>query len=166
MTWWMNNWKKFNKKKITNIEHFTVVFGRKEEKMETMTRERLEQYQSNKAEIKELTHKLNHLGEDGSFITSDVIKDYRKGYGQPQAIRDYDEKLEQKCKMRIEDKLGQLRAEQDNIEEWVFGIRDGLTRRIFRLYFLEGMSQRRVARILHIDQSRVSRKIEDFLKNA
>lgn len=31
---------------------------------EEMTRERLEQYQSNKAEIKELRYKLQHLGEE------------------------------------------------------------------------------------------------------
>lgn len=133
--------------------------------MEAMTRQRLEQYMSNRVEIKELTYRLNHLGEDGSFIVSDTIKDYRKGYGQPQAIRGYTLDLETKCRKRIEDQIAKLRAEQDNIEEWVFGIQDGLTRRIFQLHFLDGRTQQKVGRMVHLNKSNVCRKIENYLKS-
>ena len=134
--------------------------------MEAMTRQRLEQYVSNRAEIKELTHKLHRLGEGDSLIGSSVILDYRRGYGQPQSVVGYDRELEKKRRKRYEDRIGKLRAEQDNIEDWVFGIQDGLTQRIFRLYFLDGLSQKEVARKVHLDQSCVSRKINDCLKNA
>ncbi len=49
------------------------------------------------------------------------------------------------------------------------GITDSVTRRIFRIYYIDGrknVTQRDVAKKIHLDRSRVSRKIDDFLKNA
>ena len=134
--------------------------------MEAMTRQRLEQYQSNKAEIRELTCKLHRLGEGDSLIRSSVILDYKKGYPQPQAVVGYDYGLEMKRRKRYEDQIAKLRAEQDNIEEWVFGIQDGLTRRIFQLYFLEGLPQKKVAKKVHLERSSVSKKISAFLEDS
>ena len=59
-----------------------------------MTRERLEQYRSNVQEIRELTYKLDHLGEGDSLIGNDVIFDYKKGYPRPQSVVGYDYDLE------------------------------------------------------------------------
>ena len=39
-------------------------------------------------------------------------------------------------------------------------------RRIFRMYYLEGETQQKIGERLHLDRSRISRKIDDFLKNA
>lgn len=134
--------------------------------MELMTRERLEQYQSNKAEIKELKYKLQHLREGDSLIGNDVVFDYRSGYPQPQAVVGYDYELEAKRRKRYEDHIAKLQAEQDNIEEWVFAIRDSRTRRIFQLYFLDGLTQERVGRKVNMDRSVVSRKIDSYFKFA
>ena len=131
-----------------------------------MTRERLEQYQSNKSEIRELKYKLQHLGEGDSLIGNDVILDYKKGYPQPQAVVGHDYELEGKRRRRYADQIAKLEAEQDNIEEWVFAIKDSRTRRIFQLYFLDGLTQEQVGRKMNLDRSRISRKIDDFLKNA
>lgn len=133
---------------------------------EGMTRERLEAYQSNRDEIKELKYKLDHLGEGDSLIGNDVIFDYRKGYPMPQAVVGYDYNLEEKRRTRYQNQIAKLAAEQDNIEEWVFGIRDSRVRRIFQLCYLEGLTQEKAGRKLHMDQSRISRKIDQFLKNA
>lgn len=132
--------------------------------MEEMTRERLEQYQSNKAEIKELRYKLQHLGDGDSLIGNDVILSYTKGYPQPQAIVGYDYDLEEKRRRRYADQIAKLEAEQDNIEEWVFAIKDSRTRRIFQLYFLDGLTQEKVARKMNIERSGVSKKIDAFLQ--
>ena len=51
-------------------------------------------------------------------------------------------------------------------ERFIQNIPDSLTRQIFELCFQEGKRQKDVARILHLDQSRVSRKIREYLKNA
>lgn len=134
--------------------------------MEEMTRERLEAYKSNAAEIKELKYKLAHIGEGDSLIGNDVILDYKKGYPQPQAVVGHDYELEGKRRRRYADQIAKLEAEQDNIEEWVFAIKDSRTRRIFQLYFLDGLTQEQVGRKMNLDRSRISRKIDDFLKNA
>ena len=131
---------------------------------EGMTRERLEAYRSNWDEIKELKHKLDHLGEGDSLIGNDVIFDYRKGYPRAQAIVGYDYELEWKRRERYKTQIAKLEAEQDSIEEWVFEIRDSRTRRIFQMYFLEGLTQEKVGRKMNMDRSVVSRKIEGFLK--
>lgn len=131
-----------------------------------MTRERLEQYRSNLQEIRELTYKLDHLGEGDSLIGNDVIMDYKKGYPRPQSVVGYDYDLEARRRERYESLRGKLQAENDNIEEFVFGISDGRIRRIFQLYFLEGKSQEKVARQLHMDRSAVSKKISENLKES
>ena len=131
-----------------------------------MTRERLEQYRSNLQEIRELTYKLEHLGEGDSLIGNDVINDYRSGYPQPQSIVGYDYELEAKRRERYENLRARLQAENDNIEDFIFGIPDGRMRRIFQLYFLDGLSQEKVARKVHMDRSRISRKISGYLQNA
>lgn len=129
-----------------------------------MTRERLEMYRNNKAEISELKEKLKHLGEGDSMLKSDVVMDYRKGYPQPSTIVGYDYDLECKRRRRYQEKIAELEAEQDNIEEFVFGIPDGRTRRMFQLYFLEGLTQEQVGRKLNIERSGVSKKIDLYLK--
>lgn len=134
--------------------------------MEEMTRERLEAYKSNAEEIKELRHKLAHLGEGDSLIGNDVIFNYQTGFPMPQAVVGYDYELERKRRTRYQNQIAKLEAEQDNIEEWVFGIRDSRVRRIFQLCYLEGLTQEKAGRKLHMDQSRISRKIDQFLKNA
>ena len=133
---------------------------------EGMTRERLEAYRSNRDEIKELKYKLDHLGEGDSLIGNDVIFDYRKGYPRAQAVVGYDYELEWKRRERYEKQIAKLKVEQDSIEEWVFGIRDSRTRRIFQMYFLEGLTQEKIAQKIHTYQSRISRKIDHFFKNA
>lgn len=134
--------------------------------MEEMTRERLEAYKSNAEEIKELRHKLAYLGEGDSLIGNDVIFNYQTGFPMPQAVVGYDYELEWKRRTRYQNQIAKLEAEQDNIEEWVFGIRDSRVRRIFQLCYLEGLTQEKAGRKLHMDQSRISRKIDQFLKNA
>ena len=129
-----------------------------------MTREQLEQYRSNMEEIKELTYKLEHLGEGDSLIGNDVVFDYRTGYPKPQSVVGYDYELEARRRERLENLRAKIQAECDNVEEFIFGISDGRTRRIFRLYFLEGLSQEKVARKMNMDRSSISKKITDYMQ--
>ena len=57
-----------------------------------MTKEQLEAYRSKKAEIGELTYRLNHFDDGDSMIGNDVVKDYRTGYPRPQSVVGYDYK--------------------------------------------------------------------------
>ncbi len=134
--------------------------------MEQMTKERLEAYQSMQEEIRELKYKLQHLGEGESMVDSSTINDYRSGYPVPQAVVGVDWDKVDRLYDRYMNRIAKLQKECDLVEEYIENIEDSVTRRIFRMYYLEGMSQKDVGVAVHIDRSRVSRKIDNFFKNA
>lgn len=133
-----------------------------------MDMKKLEEYRSNVAEREDLRGKIARLnsGEDDSCIGNSVIMDYRTGYPRPQSVVGYDFELELKRRARWANRLEKLEADINEVEAWIEAIPDGVTRRCFRMYYMDGLSQIRIAKRLHLDRSRVSRKMSDFLKNA
>lgn len=131
-----------------------------------MTRERLEGYRSCREEIQELQYKLDHLGEGDSLIGNDVIMDYRDGFPRSQSVVGYDYGKYERLRKAYESRIEKLQAECAEVELWIEGIPDSLTRRIFRMYYIDGMNQKQIGRIVHLDRSRISRKIDEYLKNA
>lgn len=135
---------------------------------EGMTRERLEAYRSNNDEIKKLQGKLQKMGtEEGKekLVESDTIIDYRKGYPRPQTVTGYNYSKEQRLRQRYSSRIEKLQKEQEEIEQWIFEIEDSKIQRIFRLRYLEGMRQEKIAQKVHMAQSGVSRRIDEYLKN-
>lgn len=135
---------------------------------EGMARERLEAYRSNNDEIKELQGKLQKMGtEEGKekLVESDTIIDYRKGYPRPQTVTGYNYSKEQRLRQRYSSRIEKLQKEQEEIEQWIFEIEDSKIQRIFRLRYLEGMRQEKIAQKVHMAQSGVSRRIDEYLKN-
>ena len=133
-----------------------------------ITKELLNTYRSKKDEIREIEWRLNNRWRDDNMIGNDVILDYSKGYPMPQSVVGFDqEKYERQQDKDIRRKLG-LEKECEAMEEFVYSIQDSITRRIFLMSFLEKRkkSQREIAKKTHIDQSNVSRKIDEYLKNA
>ena len=133
-----------------------------------ITKELLSTYRSKKDEIREIEWRLNNRWRDDNMIGNDVILDYSKGYPMPQSVVGFDqEKYERQQDKDIRRKL-RLVEECEAIEEFVDSIQDSITRRIFMMSFLEKWkkSQREIAKKTHIDQSNVSRKIDEYLKNA
>ena len=59
-----------------------------------------------------------------------------------------------------------LKAEVDEVDEYIEAIGDSEIKEIFELAFVEGKKQREIGEKLNIDRSRISRKISDYLKNA
>ena len=106
-----------------------------------ITKELLQGYRSKKDEILELDYILkNRWRDDKEKYDRLQCRDQRRK-----------EQLEQEC---VE------------IEEWVEAITDSITRRIFRMCFIDGRRQKDVAKAVHLDRSRISRKIDDYLENA
>lgn len=130
-----------------------------------MTKERLEQYRSAKAEIKELDYRLKHLGEGDSLIGNDVILDYASGYPMPQAVVGYDYEKYYDRKERYGKLRDNLAAECGEVEDFINGIGDSQLRRIFRMRYMEGMLLESIGRLMHLDKSNVSRKIDHFIKS-
>ena len=125
-----------------------------------MTRERLEMYQSNKEEIQELTYKLVHLREN--MVGNSVILDGRTGIPRPQAVVGVNEELLQRRRERYEERKAALEQECEEIESYIESITDSLNRRILRMRYIDGMTQQRIARKVHMSQSAISRKVEKF----
>lgn len=129
-----------------------------------MEREQLERYLSQKEEIRELQYKLEHLGEGDSLVGNSTIFDYSFGFPRPQAVVGYDYNKEWRLRERYKTRLEKLETDCEETEQWVEAIPESQTRRIFRMYYLEGETQQKIGKKLHLDQSSVSRKIENFLK--
>lgn len=134
--------------------------------MGKMTKERLRAYRSNADEIWEIEETLSGLRESEDMIGNDVVFDYRGGYPKPQAVVGFDEGKYERTRERLIKRKEGLEREVEEVEAFVEAIPDGLTRRIFRLCFIDGKRQIKVARAVHLDQSTVSRKIDEYLKLA
>lgn len=132
-----------------------------------MTKELLSTYRSKKDEIIELDFVLKNRWRDESLIGNDVILDYSKSYPPiPQGVVGVDQAKYNRLQERDRRRKEQLEKECEEIEEWVEAIPDSITRRIFRMCFIEGRKQKDVAKAVHLDQSMVSKKISNYLKVA
>ena len=132
-----------------------------------MTKELLSTYRSKKDEIIELDWVLKNRWRDESLIGNDVILDYSKSYPPiPQGVVGVDQAKYNRLQERDRRRKEQLEKECEEIEEWVEAIPDSITRRIFRMCFIEGRKQKDVAKAVHLDQSMVSKKISNYLKVA
>ena len=129
-----------------------------------MDREQLERYQSQKEEIRELRYKLEHLGEGDSLVGNSTIFDYTTGFPRPQAVVGYDYNREDYLREKYRSRMKKLQADCEETEQWVEAIPDSQTRRIFRMYYLDGMTQKAIGKKMHLERSTVSKKIEAFLK--
>lgn len=130
-----------------------------------MTREQLKAYISKKEEITELEEKLKNLSEDDSFVCSSVINNYNSGFPIPQAVVGMDWKRYDRYRKQYTLRIEELKKECELVEAYIEAIDDSMIRRVFRMYFLEGMSQKQIGKYVHLDKSNVSRKIEIFLKS-
>lgn len=134
-----------------------------------ITKELLQGYRSKKAEIQELDYILKNRWRDEGLIGNDVIFDYSKGYPMPQSVVGFDQKKYERLQDRDQRRKEQLEQECTEIEAFVENIDDSLTRRIFKMYFIDGdkkPTQHKVAKKLFIDQSTVSKKIDEYFKVA
>ena len=134
--------------------------------MEKMTKERLKAYRSNKAEILELDYTLQNRWKSDTMIGNDVIFDYSKGYPMPQSVVGFDQKKYERLQDRDLKRKEKLEAECEEIERFVEDIKDSLTHRIFRIYYIDGrkdVTQREVAKRVYLDRSSVSKKIDTYL---
>lgn len=131
-----------------------------------MTKEILQSYRSKKDEILELDWILRNRWQDEALVGNDVVFDYRNGYPRPQSIVGFDYDRYDYLQERDYSKKAVLEQECEEIENWVESIPDSLTRRIFRMMYIQGKKQKQVAKAVHLDQSSVSRRIDDYLKVA
>lgn len=137
--------------------------------MEKMTKERLKAYRSNKAEILELDYTLQNRWKSDTMIGNDVIFDYSKGYPMPQCVVGFDQEKYERLQDRDLKRRKAIEQECKEVEQFVDAIPDSMAHRIFRKLYIDGrkpVTQEQVAKSVHLDRSRISRKIDNYLKNA
>lgn len=132
-----------------------------------ITKELLQGYRSKKAEIQELDWKLKNRWRDEALIGNDVIFDYSKGYPMPQAVVGFDYGKYERLQSQDQRRKEQLEQECEEAEKFVDGIEKSLERRIFQMYFIDGLeqpTQKEVAKAVHMERSSISKKIDDYLQ--
>lgn len=137
--------------------------------MEQMTRERLAAYRSNKAEILELDYMLQNRWKSDTMIGNDVVFDYSRGYPMPQSVVGFDQEKYERLQDRDLKRKERLERECEEIEQFVEAIQDSMTRRIFRIYYIDGrvpVNQEEVSRKVHLERSTISKKIDNYLKDS
>lgn len=127
-----------------------------------MTLELLKAYRSKKEEIEELSYKLEHLPSD--LVSNSTILDYQTGYPRPQAVVGTDRERFYRLNTQWQQRKEQLEDECSQVEDFIEGIPDSLTRRVFRQRFIEGRTQEQISKSTHISQSAISKKIGAFFK--
>ena len=129
-----------------------------------MKREDFEAYKSKKEEIQELKYKLKHVADNDAGVGVSVINDYRSGFPHPQAVVGCDYSVIQKRKELYSRRIAKLTVECEAVEEYIESMEDSFMRRILRLYYIEGLTQKEIGKKVHLDRSSISLKINNFLK--
>ena len=108
---------------------------------------------------------LRNRWQDEGLIGNNVIMDYRKGYPRPRNVIGFDYARYDRLQERDRARKAILLTECEEVEEWIEEIPDSLTRRIFKMTYIEGRKQKAVAKAVNLDRSRISRRIDDYLSS-
>lgn len=126
---------------------------------------KIESYRSMKREIQELKYYIANLSDDDRLVGNSVINDYRSGYPVPQSVVGTDRKKYERIIKQYNEQIKRLEEECLDIEEYIESIEDSETRRIFRMYYIKGMSQKEIGKVMNMDRSTVSRIISKQTKS-
>lgn len=107
-----------------------------------ITRGMLDGYQKTKRDIHAIELEIREMETAETGQASDVILDYRKGYPVVKTITGFDEKRYDSLKARLVAKKREVKL----VEDWIAEIEEDHIRLVFRLYYLEGMSWKRIAK--------------------
>ncbi len=130
-----------------------------------MKREEIEAYKSKKEEIQELRYKLEHVADNDAGVGVSVINDYRSGFPHPQAVVGCDYSLIRRRKENYSNRIAKLTTECTAVEEFIEAIEDSVIRRILRMYYIDGLTQKEIGRRMHMERSNVSVRINKFFKD-
>lgn len=138
-----------------------------------MTENELNQYKAIKNEIADLNRRIQET-KQGEVMSFGTVKGSSKYFPYtPQNFHvsgidpaDTDKRQEQITELlRLREvQRDELMKKQVEIENYIAGIKDSITRTIFRMYFIDGLTQFQIARKTGYDQSVISRKINCNLR--
>ncbi len=135
-----------------------------------MDKETLGQYLSLKKEIKKLERDISRLKEKMVPIVSGKVRGSSREF--PYIEQSFKVEMEdpveadrlRKLEMVKRRRLELAQSQRLAIEEFVAGIDRSDIRMIFEMIFIEGKKQNEVAKILNMDRSSISKKINRYLQ--
>jgi len=137
-----------------------------------MDKQRLKKHKGNKERLKRLEEKIQDLCSTEAEEVLGKVRGSSKYFPYTEVRTSVvipDPYEQEKINKQIRKKEAErmlLKAEVDEVDEYIEAIGDSEIKEIFELAFVEGKKQREIGEKLNIDRSRISRKISDYLKNA
>lgn len=138
-----------------------------------VTEKELSQYKAIKNEIADLTKRI-HETKQAEVVPFGTVKGSSKYFpytsqtfkvaGIDPADATHRQKQITELLRQREIQRDELLKKQVEIENYISGIKDSTTRTIFRMYFIDGLSQWQIARKLGYEQSSISQRIRRFMK--
>jgi RNA polymerase sigma factor (sigma-70 family) len=138
-----------------------------------LTEKELNEYQAIKREIADLNRRIQETKE-GPVMSFGTVKGSSKYFpytpmnfhvsGIDPADTDIRQEQITELLRQREVQRDELLKKQIEIEQYVSGIKDSTTRIIFRMYYLDGMTQEQISRKINLDRSVISRRINKTIK--
>ncbi len=116
------------------------------------------------AEIICLEAELREMEETDKGMGISTILDYRTGYPIPQGVSGFE--WDKYC--RKHDLLNRKRQEQKEVREWIEAIEDIQTRWVFRMWYIERLSWKKIAKKMGVPQNEDYPRLmvrDKYLKN-
>lgn len=137
-----------------------------------MDKKKLERYKPSKRELLMIDKQISKLEERREALPVVMGKVQSSDHNFPfterrVSVEMYEPKDADKIKREIARKQArkrQIKAEMEEVEEFISSMPEGEERQVFELYYLEGMRQREVADIIGLEQSSISKRISTFLQ--
>ena len=138
-----------------------------------MTEKELSQYKAIKNEIVDLNRRIAEVKE-AEIVPFGTVKGSSKYFPytpmnfkvagiDPADATQRQEKVSELLRQR-EVQRNELLKKQIEIEKYIAEIQDSTTRTIFRMYFIDGLTQNVIGEKLFLDRSVISRKISGFIQ--
>lgn len=137
-----------------------------------MTKKELAMYPVLKKRVEKLEHDIEDLKAKDIESVSGKVKGSMKEF--PYIERRFSVQMEvpgeaEKIRRQIAKKqkeIIEVREQMRDVENFIDDIEDLHIKTIFEYSFLEGLTQKEVGDKIGLDRSRISRKVDNFLKNA
>ncbi len=89
-------------------------------------------------------------------MTKEFLKEYKSKKEEIKEIRQ---------EKRYEDRILILTKECEAVERFIEEIPESLLRRIFRMYYIDNLTQKEIGDTLNMERSSISKKINRYLKS-
>jgi RNA polymerase sigma factor (sigma-70 family) len=139
-----------------------------------LTKAELSEYIRLGEEIKLLENKIKELEAPGAITSTDVVKGSSKHFPyteHPIKITGMDEEYADKIEASIRRKairLKNIRIQREEEAERIFDFinsrKDSRTRQVLTYAYIDGKTQKEIAKIMHVDRSLVSLIISNAIK--